>query len=582
MIAQKSDARDAFRKRLRIVALGILVFAAFLLIRLYFVQIIHGGDYALKAEHQYVHSSQALYDRGTIFFTRKDGTLLSAATLSVGFRIAINPSVLKNPDQACTAIQQKLPSIDCTKFATSAAKADDPYEVIMEETDDATGKAIDALDIPGILVERIRWRSYPAGDNGAQTLGFIGYDNNDTLAGRLGLESYYQKTLDRNNEGLFGNFFAELFGNIKDATGPLDGAEQGDVITSLEPVVLEHLMQTLQSVEDTYHSRETGGIIMDPKTGEIIAMASIPSFDPNNIASSSPENLGNPLVENNYEFGSIMKTLTMASGLDAGVITPDSTYNDTGCLKVNGSTICNYDLKARGVIPMQQILSQSLNVGVSHIATLLGHDRFRQYFTKLSFGTETGIDLPGEVHGFVGNLNSPRDVEYDTASFGQGIAETPVEMIRALGTLANNGAMVTPHVATAIQLESGIRKELLWGKPEQVFSAKATQQTTDMMIKVVDTALLGGKAKIPEISIAAKTGTAQIADQSTGHYYKDRYFHSFVGYFPASNPKFIILLYTREPQNVQYASETLTKPFIDLTHFLINYYGITPDRTVTP
>lgn len=193
-------------------------------------------------------------------------------------------------------------------------------------------------------------------------------------------------------------------------------------------------------------------------------------------------------------------------------------------------------------------------------------------------GTETGIDLPSEISGNLNNiLTSPRDIEYATASYGQGIAQTPVEMIRALGALANDGQIVTPHLVKAVRLESGIEKSLSWGAPERVFGAAATEETTRMLVNVVDLKLANGAVKIPEMSVAAKTGTAQIAGPG-GKYAEGRYFHSFFGYFPAYEPKFIILLYTREPQGVQYASETLVHPFMDLTHFLINYYGVPPDR----
>jgi cell division protein FtsI/penicillin-binding protein 2 len=171
---------------------------------------------------------------------------------------------------------------------------------------------------------------------------------------------------------------------------------------------------------------------------------------------------------------------------------------------VTSQTFCNYDLKPRGPnTPMQQILSQSLNIGAAFIATKLGHERFRSYFTKLGFGEETGIDLPSEVAGNIQNIKkSPRDIEYDTASFGQGIAETPVQMIKALGALANDGAVVTPHLVRAKKLESGITKTLSWGKPEQVFTPKATEDTTRMLVQVVDVKLANGTLMIPEMSVA--------------------------------------------------------------------------------
>ncbi len=349
-------------------------------------------------------------------------------------------------------------------------------------------------------------------------------------------------------------------------------------MTTIEPVVEEELMKVLAEVNAQYGSKETSGIIMDPATGEIIALGTYPTFDPNEFGGSDLSKFTNPLVESRYEFGSIMKALTMTSGIDAGVVTPESTYNDTGCMTLNSKKFCNYDLKARGVVPMQEVLSQSLNMGAAYVAGKLGHERFRHYLTELGLGTETGIDLPSEIPGDIENvMKSPRDIEYATASYGQGIATTPVEMIRALGTLANRGLDVTPHLTRSVRLESGIEKKLSWGEPERVYKPESVEAVTTMLVKVVDTKLADGKLRIPELSVAAKTGTAQIAGPG-GKYIEGGYFHSFFGYFPAYAPKFVILLYTREPQGVQYASETLSHPFMELVGFLENYYAIPPDR----
>lgn len=574
--------RREVRLRLRILSAGLLAIALLLILRLYFVQLVHGHDFSLRADRQYISSSQSLYDRGSIYFNRKDGTLISAATLGTGFIVSINPSQITDEQGTYDALSAITP-IDRTAFAASVAKKTDPYEVIAHHVPQEAGRAIQAAKMKGVTVTLERWRMYPASTQAAQSIGIVAFDNDNSLAGRFGLERYYNDVLDRGSVGLFGNFFAELFANLDNVVVDARQARQGDLITTIDPVVQEKLDSVLAATNAQYGSQETGGIIMDPETGEIIAMDSAPSFDANDFTHGDSNRFGNPLVEHQYEFGSIMKALTMAAGLDAGVITPDSTYNDTGCVTVNKQTFCNYDLKARGpATPMQQILSQSLNVGAAYIAGQLGHERFRTYFEHLGFGTETGIDLPSEARGNIENIKkSPRDIEYDTASFGQGIAETPVQMIKALGALANDGAVVTPHLVRAIRLENGVTKTLSWGKPEQVFSPKAVADTTTMLVKVVDTKLANGKDKIPTLSVAAKTGTAQIAGPG-GKYAAGLYFHSFMGYFPASNPKYIILLYTRQPQGVQYASETLTEPFMTLTHFLINYYVVPPDRGDTP
>ena len=569
--------RRAFRARLRIVCFCVIAFAVFLAARLYFVQIVQGEEFALRAERQYVNSSQKLFDRGSIFFTRKDGTLISAATLTNGFLLAIDPGAMKDAGVSLERISSVLTDLDQETFLASAAKTDDPYEVIRRRLSEDEGRAIDAFNIPGVIVERERWRSYPAGTHAAQTIGIIAYDNDNTIAGRFGLERYYNYVLTHDGEGVFGNFFAELFANLDSVVVDARSAREGDVVTSLEPVAQQKLEQILKEVSEKYGSRETGGIIMDPETGEIVAMGTYPSFDPNDFQNEDSDNFGNPLVESRYEFGSIMKAITMTSGLDAGVVSSGTYYNDTGCMTLNTKKICNYDLKARGSVPMQEVLSQSLNLGATFIALRLGHERQRKYFTALGMDEETGIDLPSEIHGDIRNLESPRDVEYATASFGQGIALTPIEMIRALGALANGGQIVTPHLATAVRLESGVTRKLSWGSPKRVFGPDAVHEATNMLVTVVDTKLGGGTAKIPSMSVAAKTGTAQMAAPGGG-YYENLYFHSFFGYFPAYEPRFIILLYTREPHGIQYASETLTQPFIDLTHFLINYYEIPPDR----
>jgi len=571
--------RTAFRLRLRILLGLIAIFALLLIARLYMVQIMDGGDYALRAQHQYVSSGQSFYDRGSIYFTRKDGTLVSAATLTAGFLVAIDPEKITDAEAAYAAVSAHA-STTREDFMASAAKKTDPYEEIAHHVDEADGEALDALDIPGVSVLRERWRSYPGGDLAAHEVGFVAYGTGDDVVGQYGLERYYEQTLERPDSD-YRDFFAQLFANIGSLFVDAKQAREGDVVTSIEPEVEARLTDDLNKVQAEYHSKETGGIIMDPSTGEIIALTSVPTFDPNDLSDADASTFPNPLVEHVYEFGSIVKTLTMASGIDAGAVTENTTYDDKGCLELNGYRVCNYDHVARGVIPMQQVLSQSLNVGATFVADQLGAQRFTDYFKKLDLGTTTGIDLPGETHGLISNLNNPDAVELANASFGQGIATTPVEMIRALGSLANNGAMVTPHLATKIVLSSGVTKKLDWGAPVQVFKPSTAQVLSRMLTYVYDNNLSNGTVRIPSMSVTSKTGTAQLIAPD-GSYYQSRYFHSFFGYFPSYDPRFVILLYTLDPQNVEYASETLTPTYVDLVHYLIDYYQIPPDRPDNP
>lgn len=571
--------RAQFRSRIRFILLLLILAALGIFVRLYFIQIVHGEEYSQKADRQFSAGGSGLFDRGSLYFTRKDGTLISAATLDSGFLVAINPQVLGAADaayRALTAAAGAGTAVDRETFFAAAAKKSQVYIEVAHHLTDENGKALAAKAIPGVSVLRERWRTYPGGTLASQTVGIVTYGSEDVRAGRTGLEAVYDGTLSRSEDSLYKNFFAELFSNVGNLLVNARDAREGDVITTIEPEVQTRLSSDIAALNARYSSRESGGIIMDPKTGAIIAIASVPSYDGNDLQSVDPALLGNPFVEHVYEFGSIMKPLTMTSALDAGVITPETTYNDTGCITVDTRQICNWDSKARGVIPVRQVILQSLNVGASWIATQLGQEAFRAYFTRL-FGEKTGIDLPNETGALFANLSKPQQVGYDTAAFGQGIAVTPVQMIRALGAIANGGAMVTPHLVSAIRLNSGIERPLDWGKKVTVFSATSTRETAEMMTALVDEKLYDGKAKIPTMSVAAKTGTAQLTKPGGG-YYDDRFFHSFVGFFPSYGPRFIILLYTNDPKGVQYASETLDATFLDLVHFLIDYYAVPPDR----
>ncbi len=552
-----------------------------LLTRLYMLQVMHGEDYRAEGESQYVHTVRDIFKRGSIYFTTKDNEKVSGATVRGGYVLAIDPTKVLDAEKTYTALSAITP-IDHDYFIERAGKKDKTYQEIDREIEHDLGVQIEALKLPGVRLYRTQWRYYPGKSLAARTIGFIGYGNDDTLVGKYGLERYYNETLARDNEHLSVNFFAEIFSNLGELIFDASDAKEGDIVTTIEPTVARMLDTVLGKAQTEWNSNVTGGIIINPQNGEIIALNVIPSFDLNDRSGVDIEAFVNPLVENVHEMGSIIKPLTMAAGLDAGVIVPSSTYYDAGFLKLSDYTIRNYDGKGRGTVPMQEVLSQSLNTGVAHIASLLGKDAFRKYFYGLKLGSETGIDLPSEGHGLVKNLESPRELEYANASFGQGIALTPIATVRALSTLANGGVLVTPHLAKSIEYTNGESRPIIYPEGERVFKKETTEDVTRMLVKVVDTALKHGKAKNPYYTIAAKTGTAQIADPVNGGYYEDRYLHSFFGYFPAYDPKFLIFLYTVEPKGVQYASETLTDPFIELVQFLINYYGLSPDRAETP
>jgi cell division protein FtsI/penicillin-binding protein 2 len=570
--------RKSTTARIRIISAVIFFIGFLLIVRLYQIQVLQAAAYQEKAERQYVHTAKDVYNRGSIYFTTKDGEKVSAASVTSGYLLAVNPELIENPEAVYEEVKNYI-TLSREDFITKATLPNRTYVEIEPKLDEARYTELDKLNISGVQLYRNQWRYYPGDAVAARTIGFVGFGSDDgQLRGKYGLERYYDETLYRDNSILSVNFFAEIFSNLGSLVFENETKKSGSVVTTIEPTVARMLDRILEETQTQYDSKLTGGIIMDPKTGAIYAMNAVPTFNLNSRGTTSIDQFENPLVEDVYEMGSIIKALTVASGLDSKVITPQSTYYDGGFLDMNSFTIKNFDGKGRGTVDMQQVLNQSLNTGVSHIVKLMGREKFRGYFEALKLGSESGVDLPSEAQGLVQNLKSPRDVEYATASFGQGIAMTPMATIRALATLGNGGHLVTPHIAQSIHYDDGTKKDIAYPNGTQVFTPETSETVSRMLTTVVDDALRGGKVALPHHSIAAKTGTAQIANPNGGGYYEDRYLHSFFGYFPSYDPKFIVFLYTVDPRGVQYASETLTEPFIDISKFLINYYSIPPDR----
>lgn len=561
--------------RIRIITGCVLVLALVLVARLYHIQVAHGDSYREQAERQYVHTVRDFFDRGSIYLTTRGGEQVSAATVKSGYLLAINPETIGDPEAAYAQLSSYVP-LDRETFMRGATR-DAVYVEAAEGLEEETAEAISALGLRGVSLHRDQWRYYPGDSLAATTVGFVASDGTE-LAGRYGLERYYEDVLNREAERLSVNFFAELFSDFEEVVLGGDADRAGDLETWIEPTVARALESELAEVQERYQSATTGGIIMDPRTGAIYALGVAPSFDLNDRAGVPLVQFRNPLVENVHEMGSIIKPLTMAAGIDAGAVTPESTYYDAGQIELDGYTIRNFDGRGRGTVPMQEVLSQSLNTGVSWVVTQMGTERFAEYFRALGLGSETGIDLPNEAHGLIANLESPRQVEYATASFGQGVALTPIATVRALASLANGGVLVTPHVGKRVLYEGGGEREVSYPDDDRVFSEATAEAVTRMLVTVVDDALAYGERSLPHHTIAAKTGTAQIANPAGGGYYDDRFLHSFFGYFPAYEPRFLVFLYTVEPEGVRYASETLTDPFMNLATFLINYYDLPPDR----
>jgi len=566
--------KASFQVRIRIVLICIFLVAIILLGRLFFVQVIDKNFYLARADKQYVTPSSNIFDRGSIFFSQKDGSLVTAATITTGFKIAIVPKDIVDVLDAYSKLSPYL-KMDKETFISKASKKDDPYEEIATELSKEQADAIDSFKIKGVSIFKDNWRTYPGNSLASHTLGFLAYKD-DTLTGQYGLERFYNSTLSKPANESYVNFFAEVFSNIKNT---ISNTSKGDIVTTIEPVVQYTLEEELKGAMDKWQADSAGGVIINPQTGEIYAMAGMPDFDLNNFVSVPDVHVfRNPLVENVFEFGSVIKPLVMAGAIDAGVVTPTTTYFDAGSVVVDKKTINNFDKKGRGVATMQEVLDQSLNTGMVFVESKLGNDKFRSYMESYGIGQKTGIDLPNETSGLISNLNSPRDLEYANASFGQGIAITPIEAARAFSIIANGGKLITPHLVKEINYDNGLSKTIDYPITQENLLKKETTDTITQMLIHVFESYGGGSYKLNNYSIATKTGTAQVAQEGGKGYYTDRHMHSFFGYFPAHDPKYLIFLFLNNPKHINYASQTLIDPFINITKFILNYYNVPPDR----
>ncbi len=527
----------------------------FLLFHLSELQLAHGNYYAAKAGAEYVAANFVSTNRGIIYFSDKGDNLLPAV-LNKDFPIVYAvPKVIEDPLETANVLSLLL-GRSVVELKTVFTKAGDSYEVLAKKADPELAGKIADLKIKGIYTDNEPARFYPLGSLASQVFGFVGPKSDSAGdVGQYGLEKFYD---------------ADLTGQVGAVSGfkvtrPTPGK---DLTLTIDPNIQIEAEKILDKLIGDY--KATGGsiIVEDPKTGKILTMASIPNFDPNSYSKFPVANFLNPTVQKIYEPGSVFKVITMAAGIDSGKIMPQTTYYDTGSVKLNNRLIQNYDLKKHGpygLATMTNVLEHSINTGAVFAERQIGRDIFTKYVTNFGFGEKTGIDLPGELKGDLRRLSpKERDIAFATASYGQGVAVTPLGLVNSIATIANGGNLMRPYINSALAPKV-IRK---------VISESTAKQVTGMMISAVDKAEI---AKISGFTIAGKTGTAFIPDFKNGGY-TDKVIDSYVGFGPTDNPRFIALIKIDGLDSSQLAALSVVPAFRDLAQFILNYYGVAPDR----
>jgi cell division protein FtsI/penicillin-binding protein 2 len=504
---------------------------------LYHHQILKGDYYFEKAEARSDFQKELELRRGQIFFTDRSGNTVAVAQNRDYPVIFASP---KEIDNAALAAKLLSPIVekDEAKLVTALSNPESLFYSLIDKAAEEKIKAVEGLELEGIYVNEKQYRFYPFHNLASQVLGFVGLNKeNDTPTGLYGVEKL------RNGE----------LGEGGDVNLTIDINLQGEA-----EQVLKDLVHEFEAVAGTV-------IIEEPQTGKILALASVPDFSPNSYGEFPVKNFLNPAIQNIYEPGSVFKPITMAVGINLGVITPETTYVDKGKVTLNGKTIENWDKKAHGEITMMNVIERSVNTGAVFAESQIGHEAFLEYLKKFGFGERSGIDLPDETVGSLRSLErkDAREIDFATAAFGQGPAVTPIQLINAYSGIANGGLLMRPYVLASESPEV-VRR---------VISEEATVQVTEMMESAVEKAEV---AAIRGYGVAGKTGTAQIPDFQKGGY-SDDLIHNFVGFAPASDPKFVILIKIDKPDS-PLAGLTVVPAFRKLTEYVLNYYHIAPDR----
>ncbi len=570
--------------RLTFLALMGFILTLFIIFRLFVLQILMHEYYETETRKLHKFSKELLPRRGEIyvqgskFKNSKRGfeELYPIATnLDLNLLFAI-PKEIEAPEKVAEKLAPIL-RIDKIELLQRLSKKNDLYEPLKHYLTDEEVKKIKDLKIRGLAFAPENKRFYPEKNLFSHLLGFVGYKGEKRL-GQYGLEESYEEILAgkkgflKGERGVFGQWIAIAGQKKKEVQ---HGA---DLILTLDYTVQFVACKELQTAVERFGAEGGSVVVVDPKTGRILASCSFPDFDPNEYNQIKDfARFLDPTISHAYEPGSIFKIITMAAALDAKVLTSKTTYHDKGFVKIGKYTIENFDKKARGEQTMIEVLEKSLNTGAIFVAEKLGLENFRRYVQNFGFGEISGIELPNEIKGDISSLKEKSPIHLATASFGQGISVTPLQMITAFVTIVNEGKLMKPYLIEKIIWPDGTTEER---KPEikrEVISPSTAAVLKAMLVSVVENGH-GKRARVPGYFIGGKTGTAQVSKRDQRGYDPDKTVGSFIGFGPVDDPRFVILVKIDNPKGVVWAESSAAPTFGKIAKFLLDYYQIPPER----
>ena len=559
-------------KRIEYTVRVLLCIAVVLMGRLFFLQIIDKSDLQAKNLSQVQVDRKLQSPRGTIYDRNGRPLAMSVVTKS----LYADPKMIKqSPNEIAELI---APYVTMSKDNIVKSLQEDTAFVWLDrmmepEKSKAVAQLIKDKNLEGLNFVEESKRYYPNGNLAAQVLGFVGTDDKglDGLEMVLDdeLKGGIQKELvatDRKGNAIFGSVLSKYL------------PDKGKSVTLTIDATIQFIAERAldKAMVDT-GAKHASVIVMDPKTGEILAMANRPTYDPNHYSQGSEEDFKNIAVTNLYEPGSTFKPIIASAALAAGKWKLDTVYNDKGAFAANGHIIRNWDGEGYGPVRLLDILKYSLNTGMAEIGTTTGADILSKYIRDYGFGSETGIELPGEGAGILYNPEDMSKLDVATMSIGQGIAVTPLQMVRAFGALANGGAMMKPHIIKSYSNSQGdVTSTTETSVVGQPVPAETVKTIVDILEKEVSEGG-GTKAMVEGYHFAGKTGTAQKLDTKHGGYLDGQYIASFIGFGPVEDPKFVVLVVIDDPQKGSYYGSQIVAPvFKDIVSQLVRYYQMSP------
>ncbi len=576
---QKRDGRvEAFRW-------FVVFFACVIGVKLFVLQIVDHRFYEALASGQHEIFRELIPQRGTVFMhDYKDEQLVPVATNQQLASVYADPRQIEDPEKTGEVLAEIF-GYDEEKTKALINRLDrpeDPYEPLEKEVHDDLLEKLLARELPGIHYVRESTRLYPEPSMSGHVIGFVGSDAEGNNAGRYGVEGYFNELLAgkagflRSERDIAGRLIAVGERSVEPA---VDGV---DIVLTIDRTIQFKACTALKDAVAKHQADGGSIVVIEPSTGKIFAMCGYPDFDPNTYSQvGSINDFNNPAIFNAYEPGSIFKPLTMAAAIDAGAVTPSTRFEDSGSVLVEGwpKPIGNAEGKVYGDVDMTQVLEDSINTGMIFSMRQMGQDVFVDYMKRFGFGKMTGVELETEMSGNIAALDKGPEIYKATATFGQGITVTPLQILMAYGAIANGGILKKPQIVDEIRYSDGTVEKRSSQDIAQVIDEKTARTIGAMLVSVIEHGH-GKRAGVPGYYIGGKTGTAQVARTDGIGYSLDNTIGSFAGFGPVEDPKFAMVVRIDHPRDVVWAESTAAPLFGDMAQFLLQYFEIPPVRKV--